>query len=459
VPRCIGEKKSMGFSHFRLGVAVRTAALFLTIVAVAGMLARTQWYVTIALFVAAAFVQVAMLMRFATQSSRELARFLDAISFDDTSPSFSALVGDSTHRELGAAMARVLDLLRLSRSEREEQARYLQTLISHVPVALIAVEEAGRVQLLNMAARRLFETALTETAQFARFGEAFAVGMESLRPGSSAILKMERASGALQLKAAATDVALRGQSRRLISLQNIDNEMSAQEMAAWQTIIRVMAHEVMNSLTPVSSLAATARDLVRDVRTQLPADDPRAPALTDACDALETVARRSEGLLHFVQNHRRLMKPLVTQIQVAPMQRVFARIQRLLATELAACDIDMTTSVEPETLEIAADADLLDQALINLVRNAIEALRDRPSGRIALTARRHPDGRLVIAVADNGPGIALDQREKVFVPFFTTKRQGSGVGLTLVRQIATAHGATVDVSQTSGGGATVSLRF
>jgi signal transduction histidine kinase len=171
------------------------------------------------------------------------------------------------------------------------------------------------------------------------------------------------------------------------------------------------------------------------------------------------VARRSEGLLHFVQNHRRLIKPLVTQIQVAPMQRVFARIHRLLAADLAARDIQMTTGVEPETLEIPADMDLLDQALINLVRNAIEALRDVPAGRITLSARRHPDGRVIIAVADNGPGIAADQRDKIFVPFFTTKRQGSGVGLTLVRQIATAHGATVDVSQTPGGGATVSLKF
>jgi two-component system nitrogen regulation sensor histidine kinase NtrY len=449
----------MGFSRFRTGIAVRTAGLFLTIVAVSGMMARTQWYMTITLCVAAALVQVAMLMRFATQSSREVARFLQAISFDDTSQSFSGLSGDSAHRELGTAMARVLDLLRTGRSEREEQARYLQTLIAHVPVALISVDESGRVQLLNMAARRLFETALTQTTQFTRYGESFAVGMESLRPGSSAILKVERTSGALQLKAAATDVTLGGLRRRLISLQNIENEMSAQEMAAWQTVIRVMAHEVMNSLTPVSSLAATARDLVRDVLSQLPAGDARAIALTDARDALETVARRSEGLLHFVQNHRRLTKPLVTQMEVTPMQRVFARIQRLLATDLAARDIHMTTSVDPQTLEIAADTELLDQALINLVRNAVEALPDVPAGHITLSARRHPDGRVVIAVADNGPGIATDQRDKIFVPFFTTKRQGSGVGLTLVRQIATAHGATVDVSQTPGGGATVSLRF
>jgi two-component system nitrogen regulation sensor histidine kinase NtrY len=283
--------------------------------------------------------------------------------------------------------------------------------------------------------------------------------LESLGPGCSAILKVERHSGALLLKAAATDLTLRGRRRRLISLQNIDNELNAQEMAAWQTVIRVMAHEVMNSLTPVSSLAATARDLVRDVRGQLPEGDPRTVALTDACDALETVARRSEGLLHFVQNHRRLVKPLVARIEIAPVQRVFSRIQRLLAAELAARDIQIKTRIEPATLEVAADADLLDQALINLVRNSVEALRDTASGNILLCAYASASGRLVIAVADNGPGIAAEQRDKIFVPFFTTKRQGSGVGLTLVRQIATAHGATVEVSQTAGGGATVSLRF
>lgn len=449
----------MDFSHFRTGIALRTAGLFLTAVLVAEIVTHTQWYMTIALCAAAALVQLVWLMRFATQPSREVARFLEAISFEDTSQSFPVLLGDSAHRELGAAMARVLNLLRTTRSEREEQARYLQTLIAHVPVALLSVDERGRVQLLNRAARRLFETALTETAQFTRYGESFAVGMESLRPGSSAILRVERSSGAMQLKAAATDVALGGLRRRLVSLQNIENEMSAQEMAAWQTVIRVMAHEVMNSLTPVSSLAATARDLVGEVLSQLPAGDPHTIALTDANAALETAARRSEGLLHFVQNHRRLTKRLVTQIEVTPVRRVFARLERLLSSDLATRDIQMTTTVEPETLELAADVDLLDQALINLVRNAIEALRDTPASAIALSARRDPDGHVAISVADNGPGIAPDQREKVFVPFFTTKRQGSGIGLTIVRQIATAHGATVDVSNSPGGGATVRLRF
>jgi len=449
----------MAYSRFRTGLTLRIAALALTIAGAAEMIAQTQWYATISLVLAIALAEIIALVRMATQSSREVARFLDAISFDDTSQSFSGLLADSAHSELGLAMTRVLTQLRLVRSEREEQARYFQTLIAHVPVALISTDERGGVKLLNIAARRLFGTALAEATEFARHGDAFAVGIDSIRPGTAAILRMDRPTGTLQLKVAVTELALGGARYRLISLQNIESEMSAQEMAAWQTVIRVMAHEVMNSLTPVSSLAATAHDLVTGVIKQLPADDPHAISLTDAAEALETVTRRSQGLLHFVQNHRRLTKHLVTQIEVAPVQRIFARLQRLLANDLAARDIQLTTRVEPETLEIAADIELLDQALINLVRNAIEALRDTPNGRIGLSANRDPDGRVAIVVADNGHGIAPDQREKIFVPFFTTKRQGSGVGLTLVRQIATAHGATVDVSSTPGGGATVSMRF
>jgi two-component system, NtrC family, nitrogen regulation sensor histidine kinase NtrY len=446
-------------SPFRTGISLRAAALLLTIGAAAWMIANTQWYVTITLFVAAAAVEIVALVRFSTQSSREVARFLDALAVDDLSQSFSGLTADDAHRELGTAMERVLTRLRASRSERDEQAQYLQTLVNHVPVALISVDERGAVRMLNMAARRLFESSLTQAAQLSRYGESFAVSLESLSAGNTAILRMERSSGTLLLKAAATEIVTRGLRTRLISLQNIENEMSAQELEAWQTVIRVMAHEVMNSLTPVSSLATTALGLVQDVLEQLPADDPRAAALADARDALEAVSRRSEGLLHFVRGHRRLTKPLAARMEVMPVQRLFARIQRLLASDLADRDIRMATRVEPETLELAMDAELLDQALINLVRNAIEALRDIASGQITLSAYREPDGRIAISVSDNGPGIAPDQREKVFVPFFTTKRQGSGIGLTLVRQIAAAHGASVDVGETPGGGATIRLRF
>jgi len=449
----------MASDRFRTGIAVRIVFLIPAIVLVAGMIEHTRWYFTIVVLAAICIAQVLELIHFVTRTSRELARFIEAISFDDLSQTFSGLHDDSTFRDLGAAMAKVQERLRLGRSEREEHSRYLQTLIAHVPVGLVSVDESGKMQLLNMAARRLFESALTEVSQLSRFGQAFAVGIETLVPGTTAILRMERSAGTLQLKAAAADLKIAGMRQRLISLQNIESEMSAQEMTAWQTVIRVMAHEVMNSLTPVASLAATARDEVGHVLRGLPVDDPNAPALAEASEALEIVTRRSQGLLSFVHSHRRLTKRLVTNVEVIPLQRVFARLQRLLASDLATRNIQLTATVEPQTLEVTADADLLDQALINLVRNAIEALQSIPAGRIALSAQRQSDGRVAIVVADNGPGIAPEQRERVFVPFFTTKRGGSGVGLTLVRQVATVHGASVGLEETSGGGATVVMRF
>jgi nitrogen fixation/metabolism regulation signal transduction histidine kinase len=449
----------MDYSRFQAGVLVRLVALAATLAGMTWVILNTAWYVTSALFAAAAASQVVALLHFANRPAREVARFLDAVAFDDATTAFTGLSRDPALAGLGAAMTRVLDQLRTGRAQREEQAQYLQSVIAHIPVALVSVDEHGAVQLMNLAARRLFETACTAIDQMARFGEAFATSMASLKPGDAMIVRMERGGGALQLKAAATGLVLSGVRHRLISLQNIETELTAQELAAWQTVIRVMAHEVMNSLTPISSLAGTADEIVTDVMTHLPDENPERAKLADAQEALETVARRSQGLLHFVQNHRRITKRMVVKLDVVPVRRVFARLQRLLAEELAARNIALTTAVEPETLEVSADIELLDQALINLLRNAMEAMRDGQAGKIILTGRLEAGGHVVIAVADNGPGIASDQREKIFVPFYTTKRQGSGVGLTLVRQIATVHGATVGISPTPGGGATVSLRF
>lgn len=445
--------------RFQAGMTIRVGLLLATALLLAVVATRTDWYVSMGLLILAVAGETALLTQFATRWSREVTRFLDAIAFDDASASFAGVQGDTVFGEMGSAMSRVMEKLRKGRAEREEQAQYLKTLINHVPVALIAIEQGGKVTLLNFAARRLFDGVCARTADFPRHGEAFAAGLENLRPGDGQILRMERNTGALQLKAVATDLTLGGRSRRLISLQNIENELTAHELAAWQTVIRVMAHEVMNSLTPVTSLAATAQGLVKQAALDLQDGGDRKALLGDAAEALETIARRSEGLLHFVQNHRRLTKRMVAKFEQLKIERVFARLKRLLAADLDARGVVLSTSVEPGTLEIEADPELLDQALINLMRNAIEALRDTPDGKIVLAAARDLDGRTVINVIDNGPGIPMEQRERVFVPFFTTKRQGSGVGLTLARQIMTVHGGAVILSETAGGGTTVTMRF
>ncbi|HMH64297.1 MAG TPA: hypothetical protein VK515_01850, partial [Rhizomicrobium sp.] len=189
----------MGFSRFQTEILLRVTMLVVTLAGLVWIASNTIWYVTMTIFAAAVVAQVLLLMHFATRSGREVARFLDAVAFDDAGVSFTALAGNKTFADLGAAMTRVLDQLRTGRAQREEQSQYLQELVAHIPVALISLGEDGTVQLLNRAARRLFEGACADAAQFARYGQAFATGLESVAPGDSMIVRMERATGALQL--------------------------------------------------------------------------------------------------------------------------------------------------------------------------------------------------------------------------------------------------------------------
>lgn len=450
----------MGSSRFAAFALLRLIFLGLTLGLLAYVAVATQWYATAIVLAGAAALQWIALLGFVNTSNREIGRFLTAIEYEDLTQTFSDRGLGGTFRELGRGLNRVMERLRATRAEREEQAHYLRAIVGHIPVALISIEPNGKLTLLNAAARRLLGTGRFETAgDLKRRGHEFAEALDVLGPGRSAIVRMERPAGPIQLKAAATVVLTGGVSQRLISLQSIETELNAQELAAWQSLIRVLTHEMMNSLTPVSSLSATAHGLVSTLHDSLPPGTPEAVTAADARDAMEAVARRSEGLLHFVQSYRRLTREMTPRRARIPIVRVFARLGRLMGPDLEQRGIDLQMRVEPPALEVDADPELLDQALINLIRNASDALAGRPAPRIELFARLEEGGAITLAVADNGPGIDPAIRDKVYIPFFTTKRTGSGVGLSLTRQIALAHGGTLLISDTPGGGATIALRF
>ena len=444
----------MAFSRFAAGVSLRIAALCGTVVCLSWMLTNTRWYVTIGLTALLAVAELLALVRYASVSDREVARFLDAIARGDTNQNF---LGRTASSELGAAMNRVMELLRQSRRERDQEARYTQTVLAHVPVALITIDPEGKIDLLNVAARRLFGGDLSDVAKLGKFGGNLVAAVRELAPGATALVRAELPSGSVQVKVAASAFAIDGQKRRVISFQNIESELSARELDAWQNVIRILAHEVMNSLTPISSLSETALTIVLNATKSLATEDPALAQLKDACEALETVARRGESLLRFVQSHRRLTQRISANPVRISVSQLFAGVQRLFAEELNARGVFLDVLVQPNILEIRADESLVEQALINLVRNGLEAIDGSPGGKLVLGARPNDRGRIEIFVADNGPGVDFHDRGRVFMPFFTTKKQGSGVGLTLVRQIALAHAGTVELSQTPGGGATFTL--
>ena len=251
---------------------------------------------------------------------------------------------------------------------------------------------------------------------------------------------------------------MRGQVFNLISVQNIQAELEEKEMEAWQNLVRVLTHEIMNSITPISSLASTANDILNQCDG---AGEENLDSETrhDIREAVRTIQRRSVGLLHFVETYRKMTRIPKPVFRVFKVTDLFSRLQRLMKNELEEKGIGMSWSVEPKSLELTADPELIEQVLINLVLNSIQALEGRTAGRIKVSARLDSSGRPVIQVRDNGPGILEEVREKIFIPFFTTRRDGSGIGLSLSRQIMRLHRGTISVQSDPGVETCFNLKF
>jgi signal transduction histidine kinase len=237
-------------------------------------------------------------------------------------------------------------------------------------------------------------------------------------------------------------------------VQNIQSELEEQEMEAWQKLIRVLTHEIMNSITPISSLASTVRGMIPEQ-----GGEEDSETLSDVHMALETIESRSQGLLHFVETYRELTRIPKPDFKIFAVSELFSHIVQLMNTDLEEKNIVLQVAIAPETLELTADPDLVEQVLINLLRNASQALTGRENARIDLTAQLDRRGRVVIRVRDNGPGILAEVQERIFIPFFTTKREGSGIGLSLSRQIMRVHRGTISVQSELNKKTVFTLRF
>jgi signal transduction histidine kinase len=244
----------------------------------------------------------------------------------------------------------------------------------------------------------------------------------------------------------ATEFKIRDQKITLVSIQDIRNELEEKEMEAWQNLIRVLTHEIMNSITPISSLASTVNDLVKNTYNSKNLDikdNDRQEQISDIYEALQTIQKRSQGLLHFVDNYRDISNIPKPSFQIFLISELFERVIKLMQTDIDNNEISFKATIEPQSLELIADSELIEQVLINLILNSIQAVKGRKDARIDLEAGLDGRGNVIIKVIDNGSGIAEDVIDKIFIPFFTTKKNGSGIGLSLSRQIMRLHGGSI----------------
>lgn len=446
---------------FRLNTIVRILLLATSLFLLLTLVAHTGLYATMTFVALFVVYQVFSLIRYVERTNLELSRFLRSIRYADFSQSFSSRGRGTSFDELSAAFSEVVDKFQKARSEKEEQAQYFQTVVQHIGVGLIAFTPDGEVRLLNTAAKRLLQVNHLVNIELLRALSTELVDtLRAVKSGDRAMVKAQLHDEQLQLILYAKEIKLREQHLTLVSIHDIRNELDEKEIEAWQVLIRVLTHEIMNSITPISSLSSTVNDLLK---SGSPNGDPQriltSETVHDIRSAVETIEKRSQGLLHFVDAYRKLMRTPSPKFQIVRVSDLFGHVEQLMRHHFVKGGVAFSMHVEPESLEVTADPELIEQVLINLILNAVEATQNQSNSVIRLSGRMGDHGRVILEVSDNGPGIPKEVQDRVFVPLFTTKPTGSGIGLSLSRQIMRLHRGTIYANSDSHKQTTFVLRF
>jgi len=450
----------MGFKKFSLHIIVRTILAMLTLVTLTQVISAPGYHATSILLAAVLIFQLTELIRFVAKTNAELVRFFDAARHADFSQRFDLKEEGAGFEELGSAFSEILNNLQIARNAQQTELRHLKAIVEHVPVPLLSIHQNDQVTLWNNSARRLFGThAITRSEDLEKFYQGFSNQLKKAVLGEQQLLNIRIDDIQHQLLIGTTEIRVNQQQERLYSLQDIQSELDIAQLQAWQDLVRVLTHEIMNSITPVASLAKTAVALVEDLKEKISSHGELIEDIEDITGAVQTVARRSDGLMQFVSSYRRLTRLPAPNKKRIQLSNLFEQVKILVEQNWQDKNINLTINISPAKLDFLADPDMTAQILINLLQNAEHAIANVVDANILLSAFLNSRGRTVIEVSDNGEGISDEIAAKVFVPFFTTKKEGSGVGLALSRQVMIAHGGHINLTTNKNGGVTFSLTF
>ncbi len=427
---------------WRLGLLLAAAFGFVQSIYVEGLGAAR---IVAALLVLGAAI---LLWRHVQRTNVELARFIDAVKFADFSQGFSHRFDGSGFAELGEVLNDAIKRMRDEKHKLIDANRFYEAVLDDAPTALLTVDDSGKVELSNKAARRLLMRHKgVRIDDFREYGDAFAKALEGGAVNRPRLVPLLSDGVPQTMLVSAAIVHRLGGLVRVVAVQPIQGELNAIEIAAQSDLIRVLTHEIMNSMTPVTSLAHSAVDLMRGIDKGGDAD------VADARAAVETLARRADGVMHFVESYRQISRAPEVRRRAIDVEAWGAELEALFRASDRAQGIEFTVAVE-EGLRFEADPDLMSQVLINLIRNAAQAARAHAAQpQVWLSFTRTRSGRAQIEVADNGAGVPDGLKQDIFLPFFTTKAEGTGVGLSLARQVVLAHRGSISVGDAKQGGA------
>jgi len=449
---------NFGFNDFRTRVILRVVLLGLSISLFIYMVSRPNMLFAAILTGVIIVLQHVEIFRFVSQTNRKLTRFLESVKYSDFISGFTSdnKLGKS-FKDLNLAFNEVLEAFRKARTEKEEHGQYLNTVVQQVRTGILSFDSDGNVQLINANAKRFIGvTTIKNIQELIATNPKLYHSINSVESGKSELYK---GSNEVYLTIQATELRIRSADVKLITLQNIQPELQQQELEAWQNLTRVLRHEIMNSITPISSLTSTLREILgqemvkKDNHYELMEEGAE-----DLREGLSTIENRSKGLIKFIDAYREytsLPKPVIETVR---LKDLIEKVAHLLRTELRKTKVNFRYECQSDYLTIQVDSEMIEQVLINLLKNAIEALAETENATLELIGF-YDENVVKIEVIDNGPGIIKEAVEHIFVPFYTTKRTGSGIGLSLSRQIMQMHNGSITVESEPGVKTVFLLRF
>jgi two-component system, NtrC family, nitrogen regulation sensor histidine kinase NtrY len=403
--------------------------------------------------------QVYELYQYVLETNRKLTRFLEAVKYSDFTAGFSkdSRLGDS-FGDLNKMFNDVFEAFRQARAEKEENWQYLKTVVQHVNVGLLSYDETGKIELLNNTAKRFLKA-----NQIMRINDLSRVNYDlyqiilNLPAGAKTLYKP---SPDMHLSINATELRLRGNMYKLVSFQNILSELQQQEIEAWQNLTKVLRHEIMNSITPIASLAGTAIDIIEeDMECENGMVTFSDESYEDISMSLKTIENRSKGLVTFVEAYRNFTSIPQPDFERVEISKIIQEVVKLVKAGLAGDHVKINSTFNPPNLIVRIDPKQIEMVLINLVKNACEALHETEDPCIKISVYTDHEQRAYVDITDNGPGIEPEALEKIFIPFYTTKQTGSGIGLSLSQRIMQMHHGNLTARSEIGHGTTFTLQI
>ena len=406
-----------------------------------------------------AIILTGRLILYVNRTNRILSNFLLYLKEEDPSLSYSVKYTDRNFRGLNNSLSMLIREFKEDRIDKEIQAQYLQTIVDNVATGIISIDEQGKVRLINHAARDLLGISqISMIQELDAIHSGLGTRIQGLRPWEKLTEKISSSGKIQHLTVNTTTIKMKGKPGQIIAVNDIKYQMEEQEIESWRKLIRVITHEIMNSITPITTLTLAIKKKFTHKNQPKDIEDINPTDVSEALKSADIIEERSKGLIYFIEKFRTITKLPPINPTIINLPGLFDRMQFLFNEQLMQKQIEL--KVDTEGLqEIRADLNMMEQVMINLLKNAIESFEKSPHPTILLSAYSDKDGRDVIEIADNGAGIPEDKLDQVFVPFFTTRENGSGIGLSLCRQIIRLHRGDIRLESRQGSGTKVTLRF